>query len=276
MKRVEFMINSLAVVKMAVLVGLMAVSFSAMASGNGVYAHDRDTVSEEIFINPYQMPQFRGGETALLKFFQDNIQYPPQAVKDKVQGRVVVQFLIDPSGCVGDVNVVRSVREDLDAEAVRVAKMLPKFYPGRCNGKAVSVWYTLPVTFALDGDDVPNKPIDKDVEEKAEFPGGEAALEQFLKDNIKYPSKAVKNKIEGRVKVEFLVGKTGKVNHIRVVESVDKDLAREALRVCKLLPDFKPATVNGEPVEVRFSLPISFRIPAIKHQYINHVQIDAE
>jgi len=274
MKRVEFMINSLAVVKMAVLVGFVVISFSAMASGKGVYSHDRDTVSEDIFINPYQMPQFRGGETALLKFLQDNIQYPPQAVKDKVQGRVVVQFLVDPSGCVSEVNVVRSVREDLDAEAVRVAKMLPKFYPGRINGKAVSVWYTLPVAFTLKGDDVPSKP--KDVEEKAEFPGGEKALEQFLKDNIKYPSKAVKNKIEGRVKVEFLVGKTGKVSHIRVVESVDKDLAREALRVCKLLPDFKPATVNGEPVEVRFSLPISFRIPSIKHQYINHVQIDAE
>jgi TonB family protein len=274
MKRVEFMINSLAVVKMAVLVGLMAVSFSAMASGKGVYSHDRETVKGEIFINPEKMPQFRGGETALLKFLQENLQYPPQAVKDKVQGRVVVKFMIDKLGDVSEVEVVRSVREDLDAEAVRVAKMLPRFSPGSINGKAVSVWYTLPVTFTLKGDDVPSKP--EVVEEKAEFPGGEAALTQFLKDNIKYPYKAVKNRVEGRVKMEFLVGKTGKVTHVRVVESVDKDLAREALRVCKLLPDFKPATVNGEPVEARISLPIQFKIPSVKHQYLNHVQIEAE
>ena len=65
-------------------------------------------------------------------------------------------------------------------------------------------------------------------------------------------------------------------SHFRVVESLDKLLDREDVRVCKLLPDFKSATVNGEPVEVRFSLPISFKIPGIKHQYINHVQIDAK
>lgn len=96
-----------------------------------------------------QMPHFRGGDAALMKYLSENIQYPPEAVKDKVQGRVVVQFMIEKTGEIGEVKVVSSVREDLDAEAVRVVKTLPKFYPGYLNGKVVSMWYTLPVTFVL-------------------------------------------------------------------------------------------------------------------------------
>ena len=116
----------------------------------------------------------------------------------------------------------------------------------------------------------------KDVEVKAKFPGGEDALAQFLKDHIKYPPKAAKRRIQGRVDVEFMVDKTGKVYDIRVVESADKDLEKEALRVCRLLPDFIPASVNGEPVEVLFKLPIRFNIPDVKRQYLKTVQIDAK
>ena len=141
-------------------------------------------------------------------------------------------------------------------------------------GKAVSSLYTLPVTFKLQDKQEPTKP--KDVEVKASFPGGEDALAQFLKDHVKYPPKAAKKKIQGRVEVAFWVDKNGKVHDAKVVESVDKDLDKEALRVCRLLPDFIPATVNGEPVEVLFKLPIRFKIPGLKTQYLNTVQIDAE
>ena len=120
----------------------------------------------------------------------------------------------------------------------------------------------------------PAKP--KDVEVKAEFPGGEEALSQFLKDHIKYPPKAAKKKIQGRVEVAFWIDKSGKVHDVMVVDSVDKDLDKEAVRVCKLLPDFIPATVNGEPVEVLFKLPIRFKIPGLKVQYLKSVQIDAK
>jgi TonB family protein len=173
---------------------------------------------------------------------------------------------------VGEVKVVRSVSEELDAEAVRVVKTLPRFVPGRLFGKAVSAWYTLPVTFKLQDKLEPAKP--KDVEVKAEFPGGEEALNQFLKDHIKYPPKAAKRRIQGRVEVAFWIDKSGKVHDVRVVDSVDKDLEREAVRVCKLLPDFIPATVNGELVEVLFKLPIKFNIPSVKRQYLSTVQID--
>lgn len=271
MKRGKFNFDSLRTLKAALLVCVASMCFSAMASDCGVQSLEHD--STHVFPIYEQMPQFPGGEAALMKYLQENMVYPPEAVKDSIQGRVVVRFVIDPMGNVGEVEVVRSVHELLDEEAVRVVKTLPKFTPGRMYGKAVSEWYTLPVTFTLKYKDEPAKP--RDVEVKAKFPGGEEALVQFLKDHIKYPPKAAKRKIQGRVKVEFLVDKTGKVCDVKVVESLDKDFDKEAVRVCKLLPDFIPATVNGNPVDVWFSLPIKFNIPAVKRQYVSTVQIDA-
>ncbi len=111
----------------------------------------KEEKKEEIFRSVEQMPQFPGGEAALMKYLQSHINYPPMAAENNVQGRVVVQFVVDKTGRVGEVKVVRSVDKDLDKEAVRVCKSLPKFTPGRQNGQAVSVWYTLPVTFKLQG-----------------------------------------------------------------------------------------------------------------------------
>ena len=105
----------------------------------------------QVFHSVEQMPQFPGGEAALMKFLQSHINYPPMAAENGVQGRVVVQFVVDKTGKVGEVVVVRNVDKDLDKEAVRVCKSLPKFTPGRQNGQAVAVWYTLPVTFKLQG-----------------------------------------------------------------------------------------------------------------------------
>ena len=105
----------------------------------------------QVFHSVEQMPQFPGGEAALMKFLQSHINYPPMAAENGVQGRVVVQFVVDKTGKVGEVKVVRSVDKDLDKEAARVCASLPKFTPGRQNGQAVAVWYTLPVTFKLQG-----------------------------------------------------------------------------------------------------------------------------
>ena len=107
--------------------------------------------SNQVFQAVEQMPQFPGGEEALIRYLSSHINYPPMAAERNIQGRVTVQFIVDKTGKVGEVRVVRSVDKDLDQEAVRVCKSLPKFTPGRQNGVAVSVWYTLPVTFKLQG-----------------------------------------------------------------------------------------------------------------------------
>ena len=106
---------------------------------------------EEIFKSVEQMPTFPGGDAALMKYLSSHIQYPTMAQENNIQGKVIVQFVVTKTGAVGEVKVVRSVDKDLDREAVRVCKSLPKFVPGRQNGQPVSVWYTLPVTFKLQG-----------------------------------------------------------------------------------------------------------------------------
>ena len=111
--------------------------------------------SNKVYDTVEQLPEFPGGLEALIDFLSSNVHYPENAVKNNIEGRVMVQFIVDKTGQVSDVKVARSVDEELDAEAVRVAKMLPRFEPGRQDGKPVSVWYTLPIVFKLQGDEKP-------------------------------------------------------------------------------------------------------------------------
>ena len=104
---------------------------------------------DKVYKSVEQMPRFPGGEVGLMKYLQENIKYPPEAAKNDIEGRVIVQFIVDKTGQVGEVKVLRPISEELDAEAVRVVKTLPKFEPGRQDGEAVSVWYTLPISFKL-------------------------------------------------------------------------------------------------------------------------------
>ena len=107
------------------------------------------TSGDEIYRSVEQMPKYPLGDEALKQYIDTHIKYPPEAAKNNIQGKVIVQFVVDKTGQVGEVKVVRSVDKDLDKEAVRLIKSLTKFIPGRQNGKPVSVWYTLPVTFRL-------------------------------------------------------------------------------------------------------------------------------
>lgn len=126
---------------------------------NVVREHKDEIIVEEkkpveenkVFTAVEQMPQFPGGDAELMKYIQKNLKYPPVAMENNIQGRVVVQFVVTKTGKIGEVKVARSKDPDLDKEAVRVVKTLPDFIPGKMNGQAVAVWYTLPITFKLQG-----------------------------------------------------------------------------------------------------------------------------
>ena len=96
-----------------------------------------------------QMPSFPGGMKAMMDYLARNIRYPANAKNDLIEGRVILQFIVDKKGRLSDVKVARSVEPSLDAEAVRVVKSMPRWNPGIEKGKAVKVRYTLPVTFRL-------------------------------------------------------------------------------------------------------------------------------
>ena len=96
-----------------------------------------------------QMPSFPGGNSALMQYLSSNIKYPVVAEENGVQGRVVCTFVVERDGSITDVRVIRSVDPSLDKEAVRVVKGMPRWIPGKQNGSAVRVKYTVPVTFRL-------------------------------------------------------------------------------------------------------------------------------
>ena len=94
-------------------------------------------------------PSYPGGINALTDFLQKQLKYPPKALKKKIEGTVYVRFIVNRDGDVVEVEVVRGVNEDLDKEAVRVVKMMPKWSPGTQKGVPVRARYTLPVKFKL-------------------------------------------------------------------------------------------------------------------------------
>ena len=98
------------------------------------------------------------------------------------------------------------------------------------------------------------------VEEQPSFPGGPAALQRWLRDNMKYPVVAAENGIEGRVIVQFVVGKDGSISGVKVVRPVDQSLDREAVRVVSSMPRWTPGRQNGSSVNVRYTLPVTFKL----------------
>ena len=106
-------------------------------------------VATKVFDVVEEMPSFPGGQGALMQYLASNIKYPVVAQENGVQGRVIVSFVVERDGSISDVKVARSVDPSLDREAQRVVKSMPKWKPGKQNGSAVRVKYTVPVVFRL-------------------------------------------------------------------------------------------------------------------------------
>ena len=95
------------------------------------------------------MPQYPGGQIAMMKYIMENMKYPEQAMKKGIQGRVAVRFIVEKDGSISDVKPIHSVHTLLDKEAVRVVKSMPKWSPGKQNGKPVRVQLIVPIMFKL-------------------------------------------------------------------------------------------------------------------------------
>ena len=104
---------------------------------------------EEFFMVVENMPEFPGGDLGLMKFIQKNVRYPAIAKEYNITGKVYVSFIVDRQGSVTNVKIVRGVDKNLDAEALRVVSLLPKYKPGKQRGKAVRVMFTIPINFTL-------------------------------------------------------------------------------------------------------------------------------
>lgn len=114
-----------------------------------IVAQEAPKEEEKVFDVVEQMPSFPGGDAALFEYLSKNIRYPAIAEENGVQGRVIITFVVERDGHITDVKVIKSVDPSLDKEARRVVSGMPKWIPGKQNGSAVRVKYTVPVTFRL-------------------------------------------------------------------------------------------------------------------------------
>ena len=140
--------------KHLLIVAMLLTMSATLSAQNSKRKHDRLPVKEEERISevctiPEQLPVFPGGESALLAYVAQHLKYPEQAIRDSVQGVVQLRFVVLENGHVGKVQIIKSLESHCDAEAKRVVKSLPHFVPGKQQGKAVRVWYTLPIRFQL-------------------------------------------------------------------------------------------------------------------------------
>ena len=243
-----------------------------------------------------EMPQFPGGENALMEYVSKNVVYPEEAKEKEIQGRVFISFVVEKDGSIGEVKVLRGIGGGCDEESVRVISDMPRWKPGKQKGEFVRVSYQIPIMFKLGqtndeykttvktviaGDDehswktstatIPDNPAkekmqpDKNgvyqiVEEMPMFPGGEQAMMDYVSKNVVYPSEAQEKGISGRVFVGFIVEKDGSVSNVKVLRGIGGGCDEEAVRVIKAMPKWKPGKMKGKPVRVSYMMPIIFKL----------------
>jgi TonB family protein len=218
-----------------------------------------------VYLTVEQMPEFPGGELGLRKFLASNIKYPMTAVEKNIQGKVFATFVVDKTGKVTDVKIVRGIEPSLDQEAIRVVQAMPQWTPGIQDGETVAVQYTIPINFVLEPgttattEEKDNKPYTI-VEQMPEYPGGSDALHRYLASNIKYPREAIDHNAEGNIFVSFIVSKTGAIGNVKVERGVSPSLDEEAVRVVQSMPAWIPGKQNGEAVDVAYTIPIKFAL----------------
>ena len=153
----------------------------------------KETPQEKVIFQVVEeMPQFPGGMGEAMKFLAKNMKYPVAAQQAKIEGRVIVQFVVERDGSVSDVKVMRGVSPELDAEAIRVVSMMPKWIPGKQRGKAVAVKYTMPIIFRL------QTPEPKKEEASQTLHFGQAINLKVDKDATREDVDMVKNHLRSR------------------------------------------------------------------------------
>jgi TonB family protein len=218
----------------------------------------------EVYYVADEMPEFPGKEEAFKKYIAENVQYPEEARKKNIQGKVFVRFIVNENGLVENAEAVVKVDELLDKEAIRIISNSPAWKPAKIKGKPVKVWYTAPIYFMLENENS-SKANSKDsvyyvVDIMPEYPGGELEFKKFIAMNVCYPPEARAKGATGRIYVKFIVDENGKVTNEEILRGADELLNKEALKVISLLPDWTPGKHNGKPVKVWKTMPINFQL----------------
>ena len=255
--------------------------------------------SDEIKYN-VEAPWYPGGDEAFYTYLSNNIRYPYILVQIEMEGDIDIDFTIDKDGIVRDITIVRGFDPLADDEVIRVLKAMPKWKPAVLNHVAKDIQLKLNVTFSLTEDlqnkaaemkekgaksddyvelkeglnsELPNDSLiekpDSQIEKlpadtlnrTPEFPGGQEALNAYLRENMKYPKRAIELKIEGRVVFNLEISVEGEISKIWIYKSLYRDCDEEAYYLIKKMPKWKPGMKDGQPAAMRVILPVPFILP---------------
>ncbi|MDB5031202.1 energy transducer TonB [Mucilaginibacter sp.] len=221
-----------------------------------VQAQDTTKNSGLVYTFVEKQPEFPGGQSVFINFLSKNLQYPTDSWNKHIGGKVIVSFIVERDGSISNVKILRHVADDLDAEAIRVINISPKWYPGIEKNSPVRVSNAVPITFTpplkRDTTTILDTLKYQQVEKTPQYPGGLEALYKFINKNLQGRDN------KGKVITSFVVEKDGSISDIKVVKSLSKTADTEAIRVIGLMPKWEPGIQGGRPVRVMYSVPINF------------------
>ena len=208
---------------------------------------------------PEQMPNFPGGETALMKYISEHLVYPQEAKDAGVEGRVFIGVVVMEDGNLACTKVLKGLGYGCDEAALEVFEGMPNWMPAMQRGKAICYPYEVPVFFGQKQEIVEQELIHV-VENMPEYPGGFDALLDFINGNLEYPQEAKDAEIEGKVFVSFIVEKDGSLSSIKLLRGIGYGCDEAAMDVVRKMPKWKPATQRGKPVRMQYQFPVNFKL----------------
>ncbi|MBJ6111032.1 TonB family protein [Hymenobacter sp. BT523] len=260
--RLRHAFSALAAPFFAFLLVLLALARPAAAQG--------EAEEEKVYTYVEQMPTLpgNGGNQAIVAAIQERLVYPEQARRDNVTGRVFVSFTVTPTGGVKSIKIVKGIGAGCDEATVAAVSQLPRFIPGKQNGRAVSVSFTVPATFppasgatapaTLDGarvysyvEQMPTLPA----------PNEKTTLQAAVMKNMVFPAEVRDAKSEGPVQVTFVVDAKGNVRDPKIVSGLCPACDEAVLAAVRKLPRLVPGQQGGQPVPVNLALPLQLISP---------------
>lgn len=200
-------------------------------------------------------PSFHGGQGHLDDFIEKNIEYPLAAKNDSIEGRVFVDFIVNTNGKISDARILTSTDTIFNEEALRIVNSMPKWDCAKKKGDKIAMRYAIPINFTLN-DKKDCHPL---------FPGGEEELQEYLRNEIKYPLEALLTETNGTVEVRYTIDEKGRTKDVELLKPAPEVLFREVKQAIIGMPKWKPSKKDGKIVSTRCTMHIKFVHPKEKH-----------
>ena len=208
---------------------------------------------------PEQMPNFPGGETALMEYISERLVYPREAKNAGVEGSVFIGVVVMEDGSLACAKVLKGLGYGCDEAALEVFEGMPRWMPAVNRGQAIRYPYEVPVIFGHK-QEIVEQEIIHIVENMPEYPGGFEAMSAFINANLVYPQEAIDTGIEDRVFVGFWVETDGSLSDIKVLRGIGYGCDEAAMEVVRKMPKWKPAMQRGKPVRIKYMFPVKFEL----------------